>query len=577
MHHNQIEHRFSQLVSLLDLGLLEASPREQLRRIVRECAFAVGADFAEVCIDGERCIVAAQPYAPPIPEAAPLALSAGLPAAPAIITSQDARFANHPVARILNLAAMMVWPVQVHVGSATLAIAWSEPRSADLTEEEMTFMTFLATVVSRLLEAHENQLRLNERIDHDSLTGLHNRAALLERLGEAVSAAQRAGGEVALLYVDLDRFKLVNDTYGHTLGDAALAEAGRRMTSVLRKHEVAGRIGGDEFAIVLAPLADPGEIDKLANRLLRALTAPMIVRNVTLNISASMGVGVFPHDAKTAPELIAFADDAMYAAKKSGVSMLRKNDREVEAPPNHAPVVDPQKFDSHYILCVQPIVDARSRRTIGGEILARWLDPHAGLLQPHALLNGLRGKISTDLDRRTLQLALRNSAAIAQEFGRIQLFVNIDEADNQIFEVSDVNHGISLELPEERVAHDPERFIPFIKACRSAGFRVGLSRFGASDLTLRTLARLELDFVKINPQRLAAGGIDPSAPHALRTLVEHARSVAQVVIAESIESPRDAETFVNAGVDALQGYSICSPLTALDFVQWLRYKGAGQC
>ncbi|HET7812972.1 MAG TPA: diguanylate cyclase [Candidatus Baltobacteraceae bacterium] len=575
MHQHHVEHRFTQLVSLIDLGLLEASPREQLRRILGECAFAVGADFAEVCMAHERCVAVAQPFAPPLPESDPLALTVERPSAPVTIAlTDDLRFANHPVVRTLRLASMVVWPLQPRGEEATLALAWSTPRSTELTEEEMAFMNFLATVVTRLLEAHEKQRTLNERIDHDSLTGLHNRAALLERLGEAVSAAQRNKGEVAVLYVDLDRFKAINDTYGHSLGDAALAEVGRRMMSVLRKHEIGGRIGGDEFAIIVAPLGDRSEVTALSQRLLRALCAPMTVRGVALNISASMGVGVFPHDAASAQDLIAFADDAMYAAKKSGVSILTHTDHAVHVDEQPG-VVDPALFDSHYVLCVQPIVDARSKRTTGGEILARWLDPHAGMLQPHAFLNGAHGKPGTDLDKRTLQLALRKSAAISRQFGKIQLFVNIDEADHQIFEVNDANNGISLELPEERVASDPDRFIAFIKACRSAGFGVGISRFGASDMTLRTLARLELDFVKINVQRLSKAGIDVNAPRAVRTIVDHARSVAPVVIAESIESQAETGTFVAAGVDALQGYSICSPLTVLDFEQWLRYKGAG--
>ncbi len=553
------------------MGVLDASPREQLRRIVGDCAFATGATYAEVCVAPDDVISIVSPVAAQLPEAEALATAAGDVSAPGVVSAvTNFRFAVHPIARALDLHSMLLWPLQARGQNVLLVLGWTALRSAEITEEEMTFMTFLSAVVSRLLEAHEKQRSLSERIDNDSLTGLRNRAALMDHLSQALSGAQRSGTEVALLYIDLDRFKAVNDTHGHMLGDAALVEIGRRMLSILRKHEIAGRIGGDEFAIIVSPLAGRAEVDALASRLLRTICAPMIIKGVTLNMSASIGVGIFPHDAHSAQDLIAFADSAMYAAKRSGVSVLpaasnaHKDEREV--------IVDPLLFDSQYILCVQPIVDARSRRTIGGEILARWLHPNQGLFQPHTVLSGARRKVAMDLDRRTLQVALRKMSAITQEFGRIQFFVNIDEADNQIFEVSTANNGISLELRESSVAEDPDRFITFIKACRAAGFNVGLSRFGAGDLTLRTLARLELDFVKINAQRLRSAGIDLRTTRAIRTIMEQAHGVAPMVIAESVESQGEEEIFMSAGVDGLQGFSICSPLTEHDFIDWLRYK-----
>ena len=564
-----LQHHLGRLFSLVDFGVIDAPPHEQVRRIVYDSAVALGASYAEVTGDDEHIAIVTGVHhlAPP---SDPLARRIAGGSTPLIIyDTQDDDIATHPIVEQLSLRSVGFWPLQAGDRRFVLALGWNNPHSAALCEEEMKIIDFLASLLSRLLAAAERQRTIERSVETDALTGLLNRAATLEHLDQAMSSVQRNGGKAAVLYIDLDHFKKVNDTHGHVIGDAALTEIARRMRSVLRKHEIAGRLGGDEFAVVVSSFASETELEGLAMRLIRALAAPVIIKGIFVQASASIGIAVAPDDAPNVQDLVAYADRAMYRAKETRNSFAFFDEQStLRVLPADA------SFDSQFIFCVQPIIDARTNRPIGGEILPRWLHPDLGLVLPRKFLHSRTDFESLhEFECLVLSTTVKKFGAFFQDHGPLQLFVNISSPHKSLLEINAASATICLEFLESAVAREPDRFIPFIASCRERGYRVGLSDFGG-DMPLRTLSQMDFDFVKINSRRPRESQWNTGSIKSLRALVDQAHRMSCSVIAEAVETNAEKELLVASGVDALQGFGICSPLTERDFSNWLHYRTA---
>lgn len=567
-----LQHHLSRLFTLVDYGVIDEPPREQIRKILRDSASALGCSYAEISGGVDTlsvCPGGTDVYVPQTPLGA---RASGAERPLEIYDTLDDDVADDPAVVRLALRSVVFWPFSAGTSRCVLTLGWAAPHEDALSEDEVKFVDFLAALISRLLVAAERQRTLSERVEVDPLTGLLNRAAILEQIAQALSSAQRTGSKAAVLYIDLDRFKNINDTHGHAVGDATLSEIARRMRSVLRKHEVAGRIGGDEFAVVVSSFTNEVELEGVALRLIRALSAPIVHKGLYVHAAASVGIATAPGDANSVQDLLACADRAMYQAKNDGRHFTFYSAHAQNA--KSTLTVDAGTFDSQFVLCVQPIVDARTHRPIGGEMLPRWLHPELGLVLPGRFLNA-----STDFDalrdfeRHMLWTALRKSASLASDHGPLQLYLNIWRPHEDLLEISTAPSAmVAFEFGEERVAREPERYVEFIAACRKRGYRVGLSDFGGGDMPLRTLAQLDLDFVKIHTGQFREKSWNGRTNKALRTLVDQAHNMSCTVIAEAVETAPEIDMLVSAGVDALQGFKICSPLTERDFSNWVHYR-----
>lgn len=461
-----------------------------------------------------------------------------------------------------------------------LFFAWNQRRPRTLGDSEVQYVDFLTHVLSRVLVLADKYRELNDRVSIDPLTGLQNRAATLDRIALAVSSAKRNPNQFAVLYVDLNGFKQVNDSHGHTLGDRALAEAARRMRAVLRRHEMAGRIGGDEFA-VLVDFDDVSDLERVAERLLEAICEPIEMGTTRLALSASVGIAIFPQHGTTAEDLLAHADSAMYSAKRgSGAQyafydsrVMTRTPAQPAAPPRPAaeapaPLAEPAVAPAAaaapdsppFVFCFQPIVDARTSRIVAAEALIRWFDPVRGLVLPGALNES--GALPKNIDRIVAETL--GTGEYRQTSRIVPIHVNISEADETLLASLPADAGIALEIPEALVAEDGDRCLEFMQQARKRGLRAGLSDFGGSGLPLRFVASLPIDFVKIANMPAAAA----------RAAIQQAHHFGWTVIAENVEDETQRDWLVSAGVDALQGYQICSPLTHNDFANWLKYRMA---
>jgi diguanylate cyclase (GGDEF)-like protein len=606
--------QLARLRALWDLALADDTSQTQIDGVLQEALAALHCDYVEVW-NGTRARIAYAGDEAPTRLIGPSALSRDAADKPTMFFRDPKQ--SGPVQdllRSLGWAAVLICPFQSTESRSILSFAWRNPRQTFVSEAELQYVDFLAHVVSRLIELADKQRRINDRMLIDSLTGLHNRAATLDHVSLMLSQANRTGTQLAVLYIDLDGFKTINDSYGHAFGDKTLAEAATRMRSALRRHEIAGRIGGDEFA-VLVNFNDETEIEAIAQRLLSKIAAPMIFDAIEVRLRASLGIAMFPRDGTSAEELLAHADAAMYMAKRrkgtgyafyeSGryeempaapVSPQIESIRHVEERAAEGPVAEERiaeervaeeratevrgaeepvcEGERSFILCFQPIVDARTGRPIAAEALIRWLHPTYGLLPPSRHTdNGTEG-VPEYTDRAVMDVLLE-SDQYRDMYRSLPIHVNISEAAEELLSAHPASKAnIALEISEAVVAQYPDRYAEFIRQIRERGFGVGITSFGSVGLPLPYLAELQLDFVKIGPKLIPGKIFGAGSSAAAKAAIKQAHHFGWPVIAENVEDEAQREWLLAAGADALQGYYVCSPLTQRDFSNWLRYRAA---
>jgi diguanylate cyclase (GGDEF)-like protein len=584
------QEQLARLRALWDLALKDDASQTQLHGVLREARSALQCDYVEVWSGTARHRIAYAADEKPLRPIGSSALARNLaPDKPAMFFRDAAEHTPlQEILRSLGWSTIFLRSFQTGDSRSTLSFAWKNPRQTFVTEAELQYVDFLAHVVSRLIELADKQREINDKMLIDPLTGLHNRAATLDHIALMLSSANRTGAPLAILYVDLDGFKAVNDSHGHAFGDKAIAEAASRMRSALRRHEIAGRIGGDEFA-VLVSFNEDAELEAIARRLLDAIAAPMTFDGVEVSITASVGIAVFPEDGTSAQDLLAHADAAMYIAKRTGSAYAfyestvpekrRPEAAPIPAEPAPIPARERQQTladtESPFILCFQPIVDSRTSRIVAAEALIRWLHPTRGLLLPDSSTdNDGKSSVPSHIDRQVLEAVLgsENYRELARA---LPIHVNVSEAtENLLSSYTSAQANVAIEIPEPLVAEDPERYAKFIAQIRERGFSVGLSNFGYTGLALRLLADLHLDFVKIGPRLIPGKTFGCGSAAAAKAAIKQAHHFGWTVIAENVEDESQREWLVGAGVDALQGYYICSPLTQRDFGNWLRYRAA---
>jgi len=562
-----IRNRQSRLEALWDLALAEnATPEAQLRLVLEDALDALGADYAEFGFgqsddfEVSASVARAKNETKALPIAIGRAVGSANGRAVMIFDTHGEGEDRFPFRSVLS------WPFYAQGKRCALGFGWNVVRESFVSEEEIRYIEFLSRVISRLLDMALESQELSAKIATDTLTGLRNRAATIEQIEASISAARRSGAKSAVLYIDLDGFKAVNDTHGHAFGDLVLAEAGTRMRDALRKHEIAGRIGGDEFAVLIPTFVDESELYEVARRIHQSLHQPISLRGAKTQLDSSIGIAVFPDDAHDANELLHRADAAMYEAKRSRGQIIFAAK---ESAQQFTPAVT-QEAGPRFILCYQPIVDARSGKAIALEALIRLIDEDGALNRPGPYLEALV-RTGSSLDREVLRAMSRRLIG-GKRNAEVVVHVNVTGPNERLFEGDGDLSGVALEIREEDVAADYATYRQFFTACRKRRVRVGLSNFGCGGLSLRDLGALDLDFVKIGPELLAGSESGVRSGAAARAAIDTAHRFGWLVIAENVETEMLREWFVTNGADALQGYAICSPLTGADIDDWLRFN-----
>jgi len=423
---------------------------------------------------------------------------------------------------------------------------------------------------------------------YDQLTGLPNRTLLLDRLRQAMRTSARSERYSALLFIDLDNFKMLNDTLGHDVGDALLMQVGQRLKSCVREVDTVARLGGDEFVLILSSLstseADAASAtEAIADKILLAFRQVYQIGNLAHHSTASIGVTLFRGTLISLDDLLKQADLTMYRAKAAGRNTVRFFDPAMElAVKEHAALEDDlrlalveQQFELHYQAQV-----AGERRVTGAEVLVRWRHPRRGMVSPADFIPlAEETGLILPLGHWVLETACRQLAVWAGDSGLSHLTVAVNVSAHQfrqddfVEEVLSVlkNTGanpqrLKLELTESLLVHDVEEIIEKMFALKAKGIGFALDDFGTGYSSLSYLKRLPLDQLKIDQSFVRDVLIDPNDAAIARTIVALAQSLGLGVIAEGVETLAQQDFLASVGCHAYQGYLFSRPLVLDDFV-----------
>jgi diguanylate cyclase (GGDEF)-like protein/PAS domain S-box-containing protein len=434
--------------------------------------------------------------------------------------------------------------------------------------------------------AKKHRVQLEHIAHYDILTNLPNRSLLADRLSQAMLQCNRNQQSLAVVFLDLDGFKAVNDLHGHQVGDKLLIALSLRMNETLRKSDTLARFGGDEFVAVLVGLAKVEDCEPLLERLLLAASEPVTVGDVVFNVSASIGVTLYPQDSVNADQLMRHADQAMYAAKESGKNRYQLFD----AAQDSAIKIQQQSIGDvrsalsrrEFVLHYQPKVNMHTGDVIGVEALIRWQHPVRGLVPPLEFLPAIEGHaISLELGEWVIDTALRQIIHWRSMGVDLPISVNISayqlQQANFIKRLSTLlaahpevdPHYLELEILESSVLSDISQVFDTMNVCHELGVHFSLDDFGTGYSSLTHIKRLPAYLIKIDQSfvRDMLEDIDDLA--IVESVVGLAKTFKREVIAEGVETIEHGVALLQLGCELAQGYGIARPMTAGDIPEWI--------
>jgi diguanylate cyclase (GGDEF)-like protein len=452
--------------------------------------------------------------------------------------------------------------------------------------EDVRFAEAVGHVLSTALQRQKAEERLAHLAQFDALTGLPNRALLHDRLAHSLVQARRRQNHVGVLFVDLDRFKQINDTLGHHQGDALIWQVGKRLLACVRAGDTVGRISGDEFAVVLADMAHPDDAALVAQKALEALARSFDLGGNEAYITASIGIAAFPGDGDDAETLLKNADMAMYRAKELARNSYHfftaeMNERTLAKAALNTDLrraLERGEFTLHY----QPKVDLASGKLRGMEALMRWNHPARGLVSPAEFIpaledSGLIIPVGEWVVEEACRQVRRWQAAgcmpvpvavnlSPKQFRRRDLDAVIGDALSR----SGVSaEFLELEITESCLMENPEDAVRVMRNLRAAGLRISIDDFGTGYSSLSYLTRLPLSALKIDGSFVR--DVDSSAESAsiVRAIIDMAQNLHLTVIAEGVETEQQAAFLRRHGCDQAQGYFFGRPVAAEKMVERL--------
>jgi diguanylate cyclase (GGDEF)-like protein/PAS domain S-box-containing protein len=448
-------------------------------------------------------------------------------------------------------------------------------------------VTFYLASYSDISERKANEARIDYLAHHDALTGLINRYNLENRLGQVLLSAQRDRLRTAVLFIDMDRFKAINDTLGHHVGDQLLIEVARRLREAVRESDIVARLGGDEFVVVLTALTGDMDAAPVADKILRALSDPYAIEGAVLHSSPSIGVAIAPHDGRDGASLMKNADTAMYHAKASGRNNAQFFTAALNAAASERLALenDLRQAMQEGLLCLhyQPQVRAADGRCFGVEALVRWHHAERGDVSPLQFIpiaeeSGLIDILGTwVLDEACRQLSAWRQAGIGGQRMAVNLSAHQLRAKNLVRRVADAleRHGLKgedleLEITESAAMENPERAIDQLHALRALGVQLAIDDFGTGYSSLAYLKRLPIQVLKLDRSFVRDIEIDQSDADISAASLALAHNLGLKVIAEGVETAGQRDFLVRHGCDYLQGYLYSRPLPAAAAAEFMR-------
>jgi diguanylate cyclase (GGDEF)-like protein len=433
--------------------------------------------------------------------------------------------------------------------------------------------------------AKESQKRLTYLSQHDELTGLPNRNLGRDRIEQAIQQAERHQSRVALLFVDLDNFKEVNDTLGHAAGDEFLIEMAHRLQDAVRKSDVVCRQGGDEFVIGIAEVAQAEDVSRAAAKIMARLNQTLTLRGADMAATCSIGIALYPEDAPDYEGLLRKADIAMYQAKDSGRNDYRFFDEAMNATIQQSLQLNSQMRTGlarqEFVLHFQPVIGLAGGGLVGAEALIRWQHPVRGLMPPGLFIVAAeKSGFIVELGEWVLREACRQMVQWqAQGLPRFVLAINLSPVQFRrgdiVALVADALQRsglepqlLELEITESTLIQDADKFLVMLQGLKALGVRLSIDDFGTGYSNLVYLQRFNVDKLKIDQsfvRSLVRGGQDQAIVSAI---IQMARSLNLSTTAEGIEETAIQDLLQSLGCDCGQGYLIARPLSAEHFARF---------
>jgi diguanylate cyclase (GGDEF)-like protein len=441
--------------------------------------------------------------------------------------------------------------------------------------------------------ARRKQEELYFLAHYDALTQIPNRMLFTDRLGQACREALRSGREVALLFIDVDRFKQVNDSLGHAFGDELLCAIARRMQVCARESDTVARLGGDEFAILMDGVRGREDPEALALRLVDSMREPVCIVDREVRVSLSIGIALYPRDDRDAETLLSKADAAMYEVKTSGRNGFRHFEAGISSYSSERSSLEAelkQALDhAEFILYYQPQIDLASGAVVGAEALIRWNHPKRGLLAPGSFIEIAEesGLIVPIGDWILAEACRQHREWMQQGLPSLRLGINISALQfHQADFVKRVKRMLSepgvdpafleFELTESMVMRKASSVLDMLHELKAAGVRLALDDFGTGYSSLGYLSRFPIDRLKIDQSFVRGVDQIPVNASILRAITALAKSLSLHVVAEGVETEAELNVVRECGCDESQGYLHSRPMPAEQFAAWLQMHSPRQ-
>jgi diguanylate cyclase (GGDEF)-like protein/PAS domain S-box-containing protein len=473
---------------------------------------------------------------------------------------------------------------------------WNRRKSGEVYAEALTISSVrdaagqinnYVALFTDITAIKEHQSQLEHFAHFDALTGLPNRVLLADRLQQAILQSQRRDQSLAVLYLDLDGFKAVNDQHSHGVGDELLIALSQRMKAALRDGDTLARIGGDEFVAVLVDLAQTQDCDAVLRRLLQAAAEPVSIGNTVIQVSASIGVTQYPQDAADADQLMRHADQAMYIAKLAGKNRFHHfdvaHDAAIKTRREDLDHIRRALEQDEFVLHYQPKVNMKTGEVVGAEALIRWQHPERGLLSPAAFLPVIENHpISVELGEWVISTALTQMGAWFSAGLDFPVSVNIGvrqlQQENFVSRLTTLLRAhpdvpplrLELEVLETSAMEDIGHVSGVMHACRALGVGFALDDFGTGYSSLSYLKHLPAERLKIDQSFVRDMLDDPDDLAIVESVIGLATAFRRSVIAEGVETAAHGELLLTLGCELAQGYGIARPMPAHALPLWVQ-------
>ncbi len=440
--------------------------------------------------------------------------------------------------------------------------------------------------VRQIAQAQESEKIIIYLAQHDALTGLPNRALGSQLLGQGIASSERSGAHLALLFVDLDNFKDINDSLGHSAGDEFLKLIAGRLRTAVRKSDIVCRQGGDEFLIGLVNVSDNKSISLIATNVMEQVTQPCKLRDTDIVVSCSIGIAMHPKDGSSYEDLLRHADLAMYQAKEAGRNTFRFFDDEINTSVTEnlyliatlRTAITQKEFELHY----QPVLDLATGALIGAEALIRWRNPKLGLVSPALFIPAAeKSGLIVDIGQWVVEEACRQMQQWREQGAPpLTIAVNLSPVQFRRGDVEGIIERtlkktgldpqyLELEVTESTLVQDTEKFIQSLQRIKALGIRISIDDFGTGYSNLSYLQRFAVDKLKIDQSFVKRLLTRPQDRAIVTAIIQMAKSLNLTTNAEGVEDAATRDQLAAMGCDLAQGYFFAKPLPAEQFEEFM--------